>query len=316
MKQQSIFITGGAGYIGTTLIPLLLAREYRVTVYDSLMFNNGDKLLPYITNPNFTFIAGDVRDADSVAKHIKGHDIVIHLAALVGFPICREKGEEESHSVNVIGTQNVINALSEDQYLLFGSTGSNYGEVLDVCTEETPLNPLSIYGRTKTDAEYLVLARDNSTAFRFATAFGVSPRLRLDLLVNDLTFKSLTEGYAVIYESHFMRTFIHVRDIARVFLFAIDNHAQMKNNIYNVGSNNMNFSKKDVCELIKSKISDSYFNYADVGQDADKRNYIVSYEKINDLGFDTTISLETGIDELIKTIPLIKMSNPYFNILK
>ena len=316
MKQQSIFITGGAGYIGTTLIPLLLAREYRVTVYDSLMFNNGDKLLPYITNPNFTFIAGDVRDAESVAKHIKEHDIVIHLAALVGFPICREKGEDESHSVNVIGTQNVINALSEDQYLLFGSTGSNYGEVLDVCTEETPLNPLSIYGRTKTDAEYLVLARDNSTAFRFATAFGVSPRLRLDLLVNDLTFKSLTEGYAVIYESHFMRTFIHVKDIARVFLFAIDNHEQMKNNVYNIGSNNMNFSKKDVCELIKSKISDSYFNYADVGQDADKRNYIVSYEKINDLGFDTTISLETGIDELIKTIPLIKMSNPYFNVLK
>jgi nucleoside-diphosphate-sugar epimerase len=316
MKQQSIFITGGAGYIGTSLIPLLLERGHQVTVYDSLMFNNGDKLLPYITNPNFKFISGDVRDAESVAKHIKGHDIVIHLAALVGFPICREKGEEESHSVNVIGTQNVINALSKDQYLLFGSTGSNYGEVLDICTEETPLNPLSIYGRTKTDAEYLVLARDNSTAFRFATAFGVSPRLRLDLLVNDLTYKSLTEGYAVIYESHFMRTFIHVRDIARVFLFAIDNQEQMKNNVYNVGSNNMNFSKKDVCELIKTKISDSYFNYADVGQDADKRNYIVSYEKINKLGFDTTISLETGIDELIKTIPLIKMSNPYFNVLK
>jgi nucleoside-diphosphate-sugar epimerase len=238
------------------------------------------------------------------------------LAALVGFPICREKGEQESHNVNVVGTQNVINALTPNQYLLFGSTGSNYGEVLDVCTEETPLNPLSIYGRTKTDAEHLVLARDNSTAFRFATAFGVSPRLRLDLLVNDLTYKSLTEGYAVIYESHFMRTFIHVRDIARVFLFAIDNHSAMKNNVYNVGSNNMNYSKKDVCELIKSKISDAYFNYADVGQDADKRNYVVSYEKINKLGFDTTISLETGIDELIKTIPLIKMSNPYFNVLK
>ena len=316
MKQQSIFITGGAGYIGTTLIPLLLTREYRITVYDSLIFNNGDKLLPYITNPNFTFIAGDVRDAESVAKHVKGHDIVIHLAALVGFPICREKGDEESHNVNVIGTQNVIDALSPNQYLLFGSTGSNYGEVLDICTEETPLNPLSVYGKTKTKAEQLVAKRDNSTAFRFATAFGVSPRLRLDLLINDLTFKSLTEGYAVIYESHFMRTFIHVRDIARVFLFAIDNHKQMKNNVYNVGSNNMNFSKKDVCELIKSKISESYFNYADVGQDADKRNYIVSYEKINKLGFDTTISLETGIDELIKTIPLIKMSNPYFNVLK
>jgi nucleoside-diphosphate-sugar epimerase len=280
------------------------------------MFNNGDKLLPYITNTNFTFIEGDVRDAEKLAQHIKGHDVVIHLAALVGFPICREKGETESHDVNVIGTQNVINALSAEQYLLFGSTGSNYGEVLDVCTEETPLNPLSIYGRTKTAAEYMVLERDNSTAFRFATAFGVSPRLRLDLLVNDLTYKSLSEGYAVIYESHFMRTFIHVRDIARVFLFAIDNQVDMKNNVYNVGSNNMNYSKKDVCELIKTKIPDSYFNYADVGQDADKRNYIVSYEKINKLGFDTTISLETGIDELIKTIPLIKMSNPYFNVLK
>lgn len=316
MKQKSIFITGGAGYIGTSLIPLLLERGYYVTVYDSLMFNNGDKLLPYITNINFTFIEGDVRDAEKLAHYIKGHDIVIHLAALVGFPICREKGEAESHDVNVVGTQNVINALTEDQYLLFGSTGSNYGEVLDVCTEETPLNPLSIYGKTKTEAEHMVLKRDNSTAFRFATAFGVSPRLRLDLLVNDLTYKSLTEGYAVIYESHFMRTFIHVKDIARVFLFAIENQENMKNNVYNVGSNNMNFSKKDVCELIKSKIPNSYFNYADVGQDADKRNYVVSYEKINKLGFDTTISLETGIDELIKTIPLVKTSSPYFNVLK
>ena len=316
MKQKSIFITGGAGYIGTTLIPLLLENGYQVTVYDSLMFNNGDKLLPYITNTNFTFVDGDVRDADKLAHYIKDHDVVIHLAALVGFPICRERGDVESHDVNVVGTQNVIDALSPNQYLLFGSTGSNYGEVLDICTEETPLNPLSVYGKTKTAAEQLVANRDNSTAFRFATAFGVSPRLRLDLLVNDLTYKSLTEGYAVIYESHFMRTFIHVRDIARVFLFAIDNHDQMKNNVYNVGSNNMNFSKKDVCELINKKISDSYFNYADVGEDADKRNYIVSYEKINKLGFDTTISLETGIDELIKTIPLIKMSNPYFNVLK
>lgn len=316
MKRKSIFITGGAGYIGTTLIPLLLKQGYQVTVYDSLMFNNGDKLLPYITDINFTFINGDVRDVKKLAHYIKGHDIVIHLAALVGFPICREKGEQESYDVNVSGTKNVINSITPNQYLLFGSTGSNYGEVLDMCTEETPLNPLSIYGKTKTEAENLVLNRANSTAFRFATAFGVSPRLRLDLLVNDLTYKSLTEGYAVIYESHFMRTFIHVKDIARVFLFAIDNQNNMQNNVYNVGSNKMNYSKKDVCELINTKISNAYFNYADVGKDADKRNYVVSYEKINKLGFDTTISLENGIEELIKTIPLIKTSSPYFNVLK
>ena len=314
--MKKIFITGGAGYIGTSLIPLLLENGHKITVYDSLMFNNGDKLIPFITNPNFNFIEGDIRDFEKLSKYIKGHDVVIHLAALVGFPICREKGEQESYEVNVVGTENVINAMTDDQYLLLGSTGSNYGEVLDVCTEETPLNPLSIYGKTKTEAEKLVLERNNSTAFRFATAFGVSPRLRLDLLVNDLTYKSLKEGYAVIYESHFMRTFIHVKDMARVFLFAIENQEQMKNHVFNVGSNKMNYSKKEVCELIKNKVSNAYFNYADVGEDADKRNYIVSYEKINSLGFDTTISLEDGISELLKTIPLIKTSSPYFNVLK
>ena len=314
--MKKIFITGGAGYIGTSLIPLLLENGHEITVYDSLMFNNGDKLLPFITNEKFNFIEGDIRDFEKLSKYIKGHDVVIHLAALVGFPICREKGEQESYEVNVLGTKNVIDAMTDDQYLLLGSTGSNYGEVLDVCTEETPLNPLSIYGKTKTEAEQLVLERNNSTAFRFATAFGVSSRLRLDLLVNDLTYKSLKEGYAVIYESHFMRTFIHVKDMARVFLFAIENQEQMKNHVFNVGSNRMNYSKKEVCELIKNKVSNAYFNYADVGEDADKRNYIVSYEKINSLGFDTTISLEEGIDELLKTIPLIKTSSPYFNVLK
>jgi nucleoside-diphosphate-sugar epimerase len=314
--MKKVFITGGAGYIGTSLIPLLLEKNYQVTVYDSLMFNNGDKLLPYITNPNFTFIEGDILNFDLLSKNIKNHDIVIHLAALVGFPICREKGETESYKINVIGTENVIKALSDNQYLLFGSTGSNYGEVLGICTEETPLNPLSIYGRTKTTAEQLVLNRKNSTAFRFATAFGVSPRLRLDLLVNDLTYKSLKEGYAVIYESHFMRTFIHVKDIARVFLFSIENQDEMKDNVYNVGSDTMNYSKKEVCEMINSKVPNSYFNYADVGSDADKRNYVVSYEKLNKLGYTTTITLEEGIDELLKTIPLIKTSSPYFNVLK
>lgn len=314
--MKKIFITGGAGYIGTTLIPLLLEEGHQVTVYDSLIFNNGDKLLPHISNPNFSFIEGDIRDYDLLSSKIKNYDVVVHLAALVGFPICREKGEKESYSVNVLGTKNVIDSLTDNQYLLFGSTGSNYGEVVGICTEETDLNPLSIYGKTKTEAEKIVLSRNNSTAFRFATAFGVSPRLRLDLLVNDLTFKSAKEGYAVIYESHFMRTFIHVKDIARVFLFAIKNIDLMKNNVYNVGSNQMNYSKKEICEIIKSKISNAYFNYADVGADADKRNYVVSYEKINKLGFNTSITLEVGIDELIKAFSLIKINNPYYNILK
>lgn len=314
--MKKIFITGGAGYIGTSLIPMLLERNYLVTVYDSLMFNNGDKLIPYISNPNFKFIHGDIKDDKKLSECIKDYDVVIHLAALVGFPICREKGEEESHNINVIGTKNVINSLSENQYLLFGSTGSNYGEVFGICTEETELNPLSIYGRTKTDAEKLVLSRNNSTTFRFATAFGVSPRLRLDLLINDLTYKSMTEGYAVIYESHFLRTFIHVKDICKSFLFAIDNQELMKNNVYNVGSDNMNFSKKEICDIIQKEVPNSYFNFADVGEDQDKRNYKVSYEKIKSLGFKTSINIEDGIKELIKSIPLVKTINPYFNVVK
>jgi nucleoside-diphosphate-sugar epimerase len=246
MKRKKIFITGGAGYIGTSLIPLLLERDYEVTVYDSLIFNNGDKLIPYYGNKNFNFIYGDIRDKDKLKESILDHDVIIHLAALVGFPICREKGETESYDVNTVGTQNVIDCLNDSQYLLYGSTGSNYGEVDGICTEETELNPLSIYGKTKTLSEKLVMNRNNSTAFRFATAFGLSPRLRLDLLVNDLAYKAIKEGYAVIYESHFLRTFIHVKDIARVFIFAIDNHKEMTNNTFNVGSNKMNFSKKEI----------------------------------------------------------------------
>ena len=312
--KKSIFITGAAGYVGTSLIPLLLENGYLVTVYDSLIFNNGDKLLPYISNPDFHFIKGDIRDTKLLKKHIGGHEIVIHLAAYVGYGICRERGEAESYDVNTLATKGLIDLLSEDQYLLFGSTGSNYGEVLDeICTEETPLVPLSIYGRTKTEAEYLVMGRNNSTAFRFATAFGLSPRLRLDLLVNDLTYKALTQKYAVIYESHFLRTFIHVRDVARSFLFAIQNQSVMKDNVYNVGSDYMNFSKKEVCELIKDKINDVLFHYADIGEDVDKRNYKVSYEKIHSLGFETTITMEEGISELVKAIQLININSSYHN---
>jgi nucleoside-diphosphate-sugar epimerase len=204
--------------------------------------------------------------------------------------------------------------MDDDQYLLYGSTGSNYGEVDGICTENTPLNPLTAYGVTKTEAEKLVMNRENSTAFRFATAFGVSPRLRLDLLVNDLTYRSHTEGYAVIYESHFMRTFIHVKDIARVFCFAIENMDVMSGEVYNIGHDSMNYSKKNVCEIIKKLLPKTYFNYADVDGDPDKRNYVVSYEKINSLGFNTTISLEEGVKELIKSFPMIRIKSNYHNV--
>ncbi len=312
--MKKILITGGAGYIGTTLTPMLLDRGYEVTVIDNLLFNNGDRMIPYITDKNFSFYKGDVRDIELMKKLVLDKDVIIHLAAYVGYPICRLKGDKESHSLNTKATQDLVNILKNDQYLLFGSTGSNYGEVFGLCTEETPLNPLSIYGKTKTEAETIVMSRENSTAFRFATAFGISPRMRLDLLINDLTYKAMTEGYAVIYESHFLRTFIHVRDLSRSFIFAIDNQEKMKANVYNVGSNNMNHTKKEVCEIINKQVPDAYFHYADIKEDVDKRNYKVSYDKINSLGFEVEISLEQGIQEIKDSIELLEHSLRYRNV--
>lgn len=312
--MKKILITGGAGYVGTTLIPLLLEREYEVTVIDSLIFNNGDRMIPFLSNKNFKFVKGDVRNLNLLKDLVKNKDIIIHLAAYVGFPICRLKGEDESYSVNTKATQDLVDMLDDKQYLLFGSTGSNYGEVIGLCTEETPLNPLSIYGKTKTDAERIVMSRDNSTAFRFATAFGISPRMRLDLLVNDLTYKAVTEGYAVIYESHFLRTFIHVRDLARSFVFAIDNQEKMKSNVYNVGSNKMNHTKREVCDLINDQIPEAFFHHASIKEDPDKRNYKVSYDKINSLGFEVEVDLKTGIEEIKNSVMLLENSLRYRNV--
>lgn len=312
--MKKILVTGGAGYVGTTLIPMLLDREYEVTVIDNLLFDNGDRLIPFMDSKNFSFVKGDVRDLDLMKTLVEGKDVVIHLAAYVGFPICRLKGQDEAYAVNTQATSDLVDMMTDDQYLLFGSTGSNYGEVIGLCTEDTPLNPLSIYGRTKTDAERIVMSRENSTAFRFATAFGIAPRMRLDLLVNDLTYKAVTEGYAVIYESHFLRTFIHVRDLARSFLFAIDNQEEMKSNVYNVGSNKMNHTKREVCELINEQVPEAYFHHAEIREDVDKRNYKVSYDKINQLGFDVETDLETGIQEIKDCIPLLEHSLRYRNV--
>lgn len=308
---MKILVTGGAGYVGTTLVPQLLEKNYKVTIFDNLMFG-GDYILPFFRYSNFNFVEGDIRDENAVLDVCKDADVIIHLAAIVGYPACR-KEPELAKSVNVDGTRNIIKATSKNQLIIYASTGSNYGAVEEICTEETPLNPLSLYGQTKTLAEKMLMDNRTTIGYRFATAFGVSPRMRLDLLINDFTYKAITQGYIVIYESHFMRTFIHVHDMARAFLFAIENQDKMKNQIYNVGSEKMNRSKKDICEMIKSHIN-FYVHYADIGEDQDKRNYVVSYKKINSLGFDTTISIDDGIKELIKALKVIKFKVPYTNV--
>jgi nucleoside-diphosphate-sugar epimerase len=307
-----VLVTGGAGYIGTTLIPLLLERGHAVTVYDSLTYG-GDPLLPYFRKPTFEFVFGDVRNRQDLETACRGKDVVIHLAAIVGFPACR-KDPELAASVNVDGTRNVVAATSGEQLVLFGSTGSNYGALVDaVCTEETPLNPVSVYGKTKTKAEQILMESGRGIAYRFATAFGVSPRMRLDLLVNDFVYQAVTQKYAVVYESHFMRTFIHVEDMARAFLFAIDNIGRMKGQVYNIGSEGMNYSKRHVCDMIHAATG-AYFHYADIGEDADKRNYIVSYSKVGSLGYRTTVGIEEGIRELVSAYRAIHIRNPYSNV--
>lgn len=305
-----ILITGGAGYIGTSLVPVLLQKGHNVKVMDNLM-HGGDALLPFFRNQNFEFVFGDIRNEGELGNAVSDVDVIIHLAAIVGYPACRTQ-PKLAEEVNVLGTKNLISVLSKEQIVMYGSTGSNYGSVDGECTEETPLNPLSLYGQTKTIAESLLLEQMGTIALRFATAFGVSGRLRLDLLINDFVHKALKQKYLVIYEKHFMRTFIHVHDIARAFVFCIENCDKMKNNVYNVGSEQMNYSKEDICELIKSK-TEVYIHYADIGEDADKRNYIVNYDKIMSLGYNTTITVEQGIEELLAALPAIKFRDPYSN---
>jgi len=308
--MTKVLITGGAGYIGSVLVPILLKKKYHVTVFDSLMYG-GDHLIHYISDKNFNFVKGDVRSSSDLYRVAKNKDIIIHLAALVGYPLCSSNPKLAS-DVNFHGTKNIIKNLSKNQTIFYASTGSNYGSLDEVCTEVSKLNPLTVYAKTKTKAEKLVIDRNNYMAFRFATAFGAASRMRLDLLVNDFVYKLMTQNYLVVYEKNFMRTFIHIKDIARSFLYGIENFSKMKNEVYNVGNENLNYSKEEVCKIIKSKLP-GYIYFSEIGEDKDKRNYIVSYKKIAKTGFKLQFGIEEGIDELIKTIALLQVKSKYFN---
>tara|TARA_Y100001963_G_C6755284_1_gene436492 strand:+ start:349 stop:1296 length:948 start_codon:yes stop_codon:yes gene_type:complete len=311
MVEKKILVTGGAGYVGTALLPKLLEAGHEVTVLDNLM-QGGNQLLSFFRNKNFHFVNGDVTIKGDLESAVKDKDVIIHLAAIVGFPACKNNPELAT-AVNIGGTQNLIDVTTPDQVILYGSTGSNYGKVTNICTEESPLNPLSLYGETKTEAEHMLMARGNTVAYRFATAFGVSPRLRLDLLINDFTNKCLRDGYLVVYEKHFMRTFIHVSDMAEAFMLAVNNLDKMVNNVYNIGDDSMNYSKEAICNMVAEK-TDAFIHFEEIGSDADKRNYVVSYDKVRALGFRTKVTIEDGIDEIIKALNVVDFTNPYVNI--
>ena len=310
-RFSNVLVTGGAGYIGSILTNELLRQGYGVTILDNLTFG-GTSLLPFFADKNFRFVKGDIRDPQAVARAMEGIDAVVHLAAIVGFPACR-KDPEGSRDINVRGTQVLADATPPDVPVFFASPGSGYGKMLEkYCTETTPVNPLSDYAKQKVEAEEIIRQHKKFVIFRFATAFGVSSRLRLDLLPNDFTYRAVREKTLIVYEKNFMRTFLHVRDIARAFIFALEHYDTMHEEIYNVGSNDMNYSKEAICRLIQERV-DYYLHFADVGHDLDQRDYMVSYDKIHALGFKPSISMGEGIDELIKMCEVIEVKNPYYN---
>jgi nucleoside-diphosphate-sugar epimerase len=307
-----ILVTGGAGYVGSTLVPVLLEQGHRVRVLDSLKFG-GQGLLPCCQNRFFELIKGDVCDPAAVAGALEGIDAVVHLAAIVGYPACK-KEPHVAQATNVEGTRALLAARKPDQKVLYASTGSIYGSVPDyICNENTPMAPITLYGETKATAEQMVLDAGNSIAYRYATAFGVSNRMRLDLMPNDFTYQAVKNRNLIVYEGGFKRTFVHVRDMARSFTFALENWDSVKDDVYNVGHESMNFTKEDVARQIL-KHTDYYLHFAEVGTDADQRNYEVSYEKIRKKGFETTIDLDRGIAELVRAAKLIEFQNPFANV--
>ena len=311
-KFKKVLVTGGAGYVGSSLISILLKEGYKVRVFDNLRFGP-EPIFPFFMDKNFEFVKGDIRNKDDVKKVVNGVDVIIHLAAIVGFPACR-KDPVLARETNVDGTRNVVEAADGKIPVIFASTGSTYGKMLeDICTETTPLNPLTDYGKHKVEAEKIVETNKEFVIFRFATAFGVSARMRFDLLPNDFTYQAVRAKSIIVYERHFMRTFIHVRDMGYALLFALQNYDKMKGEAYNVGSNDMNHSKETICNMLSEKV-DYYLHFADIAKDLDQRDYIVSYDKLENLGYKISIGMEDGIDELIKVCELVEIKNPYYNV--
>lgn len=304
--SYEILVTGGAGYLGSTLVPELLAAGHRVTVLDNVMYDAASLNHVY-HSPNLSIVRGDIRVEATVAPLYKKADIVIPLAAYVGAPLCN-RDPVGARTTNHDAIMLMLRLLSPEQRVLMPTTNSAYGSGDDnnFCTEESPLKPISSYAIDKVAIEKELMSRANAISFRLATVFGMSPRMRIDLLVNDFVHRAVHDRFVVLFESHFKRNYIHVRDVARVFLHGIAQFDSMRGNIFNVGLSDSNVSKWELCERIQRQVADFVFTEAKLGRDPDQRNYIVSNAKIEATGFKPAFSLDAGIAEMIKGFTFVK----------
>ncbi|HYE00017.1 MAG TPA: NAD(P)-dependent oxidoreductase [Alphaproteobacteria bacterium] len=297
---KKVLVTGGAGYLGSVLCEHLLAAGHRVTVLDNLMYGEGS-LLHLCANPDFDFVRGDARDPATLRPLIAEADVIVPLAAIVGAKGC-DRDPLATKSINFEAVRTVLELRSPRQLVVYPTTNSGYGtkDGAVYCTEETPLEPISLYGQTKVDAEKAVLDAENTIALRLATVFGLSTRMRLDLLVNDFTYKAVTDGYIIIFEKDFKRNYVHIRDVADCMLHCMDNAGRMVGRPYNVGLDAANLSKEELALKVKEYVPNFYIYFAPIGSDPDKRNYIVSNQRLREAGFEAKRSLDHGIRELIK----------------
>jgi nucleoside-diphosphate-sugar epimerase len=306
---MKVLVTGGAGYIGSVLTGSLLKSGHDVTVLDNYYYGQ-NSLLEYCSNDKFNLVRGDCRDDATVKKLLVDTDVVIPLAAIVGASAC-DNDRTAARSVNVDAIKIIVNNTSNNQLIVYPNTNSGYGigQKGIHCTEDTPLNPISLYGKTKVEGEGIIMDTGRGITLRLATVFGASPRMRMDLLVNDFVYRAINDKFVVLYEWNFMRNYIHVRDVAKGFIHCINNAEMMKGQVYNLGLSDANYSKKDLCDEIKRFIPEFHYFTSDYNKDVDKRDYVISNEKVERTGFKTDYQIDRGIIELIKAYKIINNYN-------